>query len=77
MSSLLLVRRPISMAGALGRTVLLTLLPHGGQLTARRNAWGAMAVDAGRARARREAAHAVAVAEGAVSPVVTVCAGQQ
>jgi hypothetical protein len=76
MSSLLLVRRPARAAGALGRTALLTLLPHGGQLTARRNAWGAMAVDAGRARARREATQAFAVAAGAAAPVA-VRAGQQ
>jgi hypothetical protein len=36
-------------------TALLTVLPHGGQGAARRNAWSAMATDATRARGRREA----------------------
>jgi hypothetical protein len=40
----------------------LTLLPHGGQSTARRNAWTAMAADATLARSRREAEQAVAAA---------------
>lgn len=35
--------------------LVMGLLPHGGQGTARRNAWAAMAQDAARARARREA----------------------
>jgi hypothetical protein len=41
------------------RSALLFLLPHGGQNLARRNAWASMAVDAGRARARNEAAAAL------------------
>jgi hypothetical protein len=41
------------------QALLLALAPHGGQQTARRNAWAAMSVDAARARARREAAAAV------------------
>ncbi len=47
----------------LTQTLLLALLPHGGQHTARRNAWSAMATDAGRARARRDAAAALVLAE--------------
>jgi len=34
---------------------MMTVLPHGGQGAARRNAWAAMAVDAAQSRARREA----------------------
>ena len=34
---------------------MLTVLPDGGQLTARRNAWAGMSSDAARTRARREA----------------------
>jgi hypothetical protein len=40
----------------------LTLMPHGGQSTARRNAWSAMSADATLARSRREAELAVAAA---------------
>ena len=36
-------------------TVLLTVLPHGGQRDARRNAWAAMSADSQLARQRREA----------------------
>ena len=56
---------------ALGQTVLLVLLPHGGQHASRRNAWSGMVADAQRTRARREASAAldaaVAVAEARVS----------
>ncbi len=46
---------------ALRRTVrtahdlLLLAVPHGGQLTARRNAWASMSEGAARARGRRDA----------------------
>ncbi|HUR13867.1 MAG TPA: hypothetical protein VM097_05180 [Mycobacteriales bacterium] len=40
----------------------LTVLPHGGQRSARRNAWSAMSVDAAFARSRREAEHAMSSA---------------
>jgi hypothetical protein len=40
----------------------LTVLPHGGQRSARRNAWAAMSADAALARTRREAELAVAAA---------------
>ncbi len=46
------------MASALGDVLLWSigrLLPHGGQRTARRNAWVAMSEGAARARQRREA----------------------
>ena len=41
---------------------LLALAPHGGQRVARRNAWASMSTDSARARARREADAAMAVA---------------
>ncbi|MDP9181427.1 MAG: hypothetical protein M3P04_01460 [Actinomycetota bacterium] len=40
----------------------LALLPHGGQRSARRNAWASMSSDAVLARSRREADAAVAAA---------------
>ena len=52
----------IHRATSTGQSTLLFLLPHGGQNLARRNAWASMSVDAGRARARREAAAALTVA---------------
>ena len=61
---------------ALTRTALLLLsavAPHGGQGTARRNAWAAMAADAARARARREAAAALALA-ASPGPAATTAA---
>ena len=36
-------------------SVVLTVLPHGGQRSARRNAWASMSADNARAKARREA----------------------
>ncbi len=42
--------------------LLLALLPHGGQLTAQRNAWAGMVSDAQQARAWRESTAAVAAA---------------
>lgn len=36
-------------------SAFMTLLPHGGQGAARRNAWSAMAADTTRSRARRDA----------------------
>lgn len=42
--------------------LLLAVWPGGGQQVARRNAWAAMAADAARARSRREAQAALAVA---------------
>ena len=47
--------------------LVLAVLPHGGQLTARRNAWAGMASDAARARSRREADAALAVALAAAA----------
>jgi hypothetical protein len=37
------------------QSLVLAVLPHGGQRSARRNAWASMSQDAVRARARREA----------------------
>jgi hypothetical protein len=36
-------------------SLFLAVLPHGGQRSARRNAWASMSTDASRARGRREA----------------------
>ena len=57
----------------------ITLLPEGGQRTARRNAWAAMSENARRARDRREAATAVAAmrANPLRGEVPTVSAGRQ
>jgi len=41
------------------QSLLLTVLPHGGQGAARRNAWAAMSADAVQSRARRDAEIAV------------------
>ncbi len=51
---------PIARAASLTTTILLTALPHGGQRTARRNAWASMSTDAARAPRRREAGAALA-----------------
>ena len=50
----------IARAASVTTTVLLTALPHGGQRTARRNAWASMSTDAARARGRRDADAAMA-----------------
>jgi hypothetical protein len=42
------------------QTLAMTLVPHGGQGVARRNAWAAMSADATLARSRREADQAMA-----------------
>jgi hypothetical protein len=56
------VIRLVHRATSTSQSTLLFLLPHGGQNLARRNAWASMSVDAGRARARREAAAAMTLA---------------
>ena len=43
-------------------SLLLTVLPHGGQRDARRNAWAAMSADSQRARQRRDADRAMDLA---------------
>jgi hypothetical protein len=53
---------PTAALGAVARALVLTVLPHGGQLAARRNAWAAMAADAAHARASREAQAALELA---------------
>ena len=45
--------------------LVLLALPHGGQQSARRNAWASMAADSARARARREADAALELAVSA------------
>ena len=49
-------------------TLAALVAPHGGQGTARRNAWSAMAEGSARARARREADLAMALAAAAARP---------
>ena len=53
---------------ALAQGLLLALLPHGGQLTARRNAWAGMVADAQQTRAWRESTAAVAAAHARSVP---------
>jgi hypothetical protein len=52
------------------QSLVLLAAPHGGQQSARRNAWAAMSADATRARARRDADAAMdrAVAIAASTP---------
>lgn len=52
-------RTTVSRAATTAGTLFLAVLPHGGQGTARRNAWRAMSSDATLARARRDADQAV------------------
>ena len=59
---------PLSRAVQVAQGLLLTVLPHGGQHVARRNAWAGMSSDAARGRARREA-------EAALLLAVTAAAG--
>ena len=53
------------------QTLALSLLPHGGQRSARRNAWAAMSADAVQARARREAEAAIAMVAATFPPAGT------
>jgi hypothetical protein len=53
------------------QSVALTVVPHGGQRSARRNAWAAMSADAVQARARREAEAAIALVVAAMPPAGT------
>jgi predicted nucleic acid-binding Zn ribbon protein len=46
---------PLGRAAGQLQRLGLTVLPSGGQRTARRNAWSALAADAATAQARREA----------------------
>ena len=58
-----MVRSPRTVT--LAQSLLLLLIPHGGQHTARQNAWSGMSADAVRARDRREAQAAVELATAA------------
>ena len=53
---------PLPRSASRLQDLTLVLLPHGGQRSARRNAWAAMSADAALARGRREAEVAVAAA---------------
>ena len=55
----------LAAAAPLAQALLLAVLPHGGQLAARRNAWAGMASDAARARAWREVDAALTVSTAA------------
>ncbi|MDQ6651102.1 MAG: hypothetical protein M3Z02_13445 [Actinomycetota bacterium] len=58
-----LAARPLALSIAGLQEIYLALSPHGGQHRARRNAWGAMAMDSARMRGRREANAAIQAAE--------------
>jgi hypothetical protein len=51
---------PLSRIAVNVESVALMLLPHGGQRSARTNAWASMSEDSARARGRREADAAMA-----------------
>jgi hypothetical protein len=53
---------PLARSATRLQDLTLSVLPHGGQRSARRNAWSAMSSDAVLARSRREAEVAVAAA---------------
>ena len=53
---------PSARTVTLAQSLLLLLVPHGGQHGARRNAWAGMSADAIRARDRRAALAAVELA---------------
>ena len=59
----MLLTVPVRRALTLASSTALVLLPHGGQATARRNAWSGMSADAARSRDRRQAESALAAAE--------------
>ena len=46
----------------LAQSLVLILVPHGGQHAARQNAWAGMSADAARGRERREAQAAIELA---------------
>ncbi|MCW2499099.1 MAG: hypothetical protein JWN87_775 [Frankiales bacterium] len=60
---------------ATAQALVLTALPHGGQRSARRNAWASMASDATRARGRREADAAMGEALALAAPSVASAHG--
>ena len=49
----------------LAQSLVLLLVPHGGQHAARQNAWAGMSADAARGRDRREAQAAIELATSA------------
>jgi hypothetical protein len=60
---------------ATAQALVLTALPHGGQRSARRNAWASMASDASRARGRREAETAMSEALAVAAPTAASAQG--
>jgi hypothetical protein len=51
---------PLTRFTTSAESVALMLLPHGGQRSARKNAWASMSEDSARARGRRDADAAMA-----------------
>ena len=66
---------PASRLVPLAQSLTVLLVPHGGQHTARRNAWAGMSGDAARVRDRREAEAAFASAR-AYAPSAPVSAAR-
>jgi len=54
---------PLRRSSSRAQSLVLLLVPHGGQAHARRNAWAGMSADAAVGRDRREAEAALAAAE--------------
>jgi hypothetical protein len=61
--------RRLTIASTL-RGIIVTMLPDGGQRTARRNAWEAVCADRVRARGRQEAWHELDRTRAGLEPVV-------
>ncbi len=58
------------------QSLVLALVPHGGQRSARRNAWASMSSDAVRARARRDAELAMSRAQARATSLAAHPASQ-
>jgi hypothetical protein len=66
---------PARLATGALQSLTLLALPHGGQRTARRNAWASMSADSALARTRREAAGAMSLAVALPPAVLQVAMG--
>ena len=58
------------------QSLVMAVVPHGGQRSARHNAWASMSTDAVRARARREADLAMARAQSRAASLAAHPASQ-
>ena len=58
------------------QSLVMAVVPHGGQRSARRNAWASMSSDAVRARARREADLALSRAQARAASLAAHPASQ-